>query len=193
MAKSFQIKQIEQNFKRVLQYAPGLLANDAVNFFLDSFKRSAWLGNTIEPWQKRKPQTMWGKTPRNQGRALLIDTGRLRRSIRVVHVTNLTATIGTDVPYAKAHNEGLRLGIIQQVKQHTRRATRLGITSKRTLKTRSKVTYGRVYTGGSITVKAHTRRINMKLPRRQFMGNSPYLQRQLTRRLQAELLKGLRR
>ena len=173
-------------------YAPGMLGNDAVNFFLDRFRYQNWLGNTTEPWKARKAVTRWGKTPRNNGRALLIDSGRLRRSIRITSVHAMQVTIGTDVPYAKAHNEGMRLGLIQQVKQHERKKTKLGIVKTTHLKTRTKIQYGRMDTGDRIVVHAHTRRIDQNIPRRQFMGNSPVLAKQLQRRLQAELLKGLR-
>lgn len=176
-------------FRRVIQYAPGILANDALNFFLDSFKKQGWLGTTFTPWPARKVATKWGKTKRNKGRAILIDSGRLRRSLRITRVSQGSAYIGTDVPYAKAHNEGLRLGFIQQVKAHSRKKTKRGITSKKTLKTRTKVTFGRVNTGATISVSAHSRRVDMRLPKRQFMGYSPYLDTKLKRRLMAELMK----
>ena len=157
---------------------------DAVNFFKDSFRRQGFLGDTLEPWKPRKTNTKWGKTPRNKGRAILIDTGRLRRSIRLISASNLTATIGTDVPYARAHNEGSRLGLIQSVKAFTRKKNTTATigTSSRTRRVQT----------GTINVKAHTRRINQNIPRRQFMGQSQYLSKQLNRRLTAELMKALR-
>ena len=72
MTNKLPLKDIEQQFKRVLTYAPAMLGNDAVNFFKDSFKRQAWLGSRIEPLKPRKAVTKWGKTPRNNGRAVVI-------------------------------------------------------------------------------------------------------------------------
>jgi hypothetical protein len=66
MAQRFNIRTYEQHYKRVLQYAPGMLGNMAVNFFLDRFRYQNWLGNTAEPWRQRKKST-----GRNQGRAIL--------------------------------------------------------------------------------------------------------------------------
>lgn len=189
MANKLPLQRVERHFRQVMQYAPGVLGNDAVNFFLDSFKKQGWLGNSFTPWPARKVVTKWGKTKRNKGRAILIDSGRLRRSIRITGASGGAVTIGTNVPYAKAHNEGLRLGFIQQVKAHERKKTKLGITKRKQLKTRSKLTFGRVDTGARIMVKAHTRRIDMRLPKRQFMGYSPYLDKALKRRLMAELMK----
>lgn len=191
MANIFPLKEVEQHFKEVLQYAPALLGNDAVNFFLDRFKEQAWLGDSRVPWKPRKAISKWGKTPRNNGRAILIDSGRLRRSIRIVSTGNMQVTIGTDVPYAQAHNEGMRLGFIQSVRSYSRKINKTGIVKTKSLKSRTNITFGRIQKGTTI-VKAHTRRINQNIPRRQFMGESQYLTKLLQRRLTAELMKGLR-
>jgi phage gpG-like protein len=183
MARNFNLKATEAHFKQVLLYAPAMLGNDAVNFFLDNFKRQGWLGNRLEPWKKRK------RNKKRPGRAILVDSGRLRRSIRITSIHAGTVTIGTDVPYAKAHNEGFR-GVVN-VKAHTRgkyAKSKVG-TGKLTKKGKERMKTVTSKTGEG-TVKAHTRKVNM--PRRQFMGSSPYLTKQLQRRLQAELMKGLR-
>jgi phage gpG-like protein len=162
-----------------------MLGNDIVNFSLDNFKSQAWLGYSLEPWRQRS-----SKAKRNNGRAILVDTGRLRRSIRITSISTGSVTVGTDVPYARAHNEGFR-GTVN-VKAHTRnkygkektgsgKFTKKGVERMKTVQKIS----------GTGQVKAHTRKVN--LPKRQFLGlDSPYLQKQLQRRLQAELMKGLR-
>lgn len=178
------LSTLESHFKRVVQYAPGMLGNHAVNFFLDRFRYQQWLGNTTENWPARKKSG-----GRNKGRALLAQSGRLRRSIRITRISGLTVYIGSDVPYARAHNEGFK-GVVQ-VKAHPRNIYRL---EKVTTGNYTKAGKMRMRTvqrlSGSRNVKAHNRRMN--LPRRQFMGYSPVLEKQLQRRLQAELLKGLR-
>lgn len=164
-------------------YAPGLLGNHAVNFFLDRFKQQAWLGNTLQPWRARR------KGAKRPGRAILIDSGRLRRSIRITQITNGIVKIGTDVPYAKAHNNGFK-GIVN-VPAHTRnKYTKERLGTGRFTKTGKERTRLVIRAAGATTVKAHTKRVN--LPARKFMGNSPYLTTQLKRILQAELMKGLR-
>lgn len=77
----------------MLQYAPGLLSNYAVNFFLDSSKRQGWMGNSLELWARRR-----NNKGRNSGRANLIDTGRLRRSIRISYIHS-----GMDIKGADLH------------------------------------------------------------------------------------------
>lgn len=183
MANNFGLNNIERHFKQVMLYAPAMLGNDAVNFFLDSWKRQGWLGNRMEPWPQRK-----ANNKRSKGRAILVSSGRLRRSIRITSINNGIVTIGTDVPYAKVHNEGFR-GVVS-VKAHSRNkyikenigSGKFTKTGKERMKTVSRIS-------GSGMVKAHSRRMN--IVRRQFMGNSPYLTKPLERRLTAELMKGL--
>jgi len=184
MAQRFNISDQEKHFRQVLLYAPGMLGNMAVNFFLDRFRYQNWLGSTTEAWRQRRTNS-----PRNRGRSILVQSGRLRRSIRITRISGLTVTIGSDVPYAKAHNEGFR-GTVS-VKAHSRnkygkervKSGKFTKSGKERMKTIQTITA----TG---QVKAHTRKVNIL--RRQFMGNSPVLEQQMNRRLLAELLKGLR-
>lgn len=156
--------------QQVLKEAPVILGGEGLNFFLDSFKQQGWMGDHgMEKWPARKKGGKWGKVSR-PNRALLIDSGRLRRSVRIIRTGEMEVIYGSDVPYARAHNEGLRLGIIQQVKSFNRK-TKLGKTS---------------------TVKAHTRRINQRIPKRQFMGSSTYLTKRLQRILTAEFNRTLK-
>lgn len=150
--------------------APTIISEEGLNFFLDSFKNEAWLGSgAMEKWPRRKDPTKWGKMKR-PGRALLVDSGRLRRSVRIVRKSPMEIVWGSDAPYAQAHNEGMRLGIIQQVGEYTRRTK----------------------TGKKAMVHAHTRRINQNIPKRQFMGNSAYLNKRLERMLAAEFNRTLK-
>jgi phage gpG-like protein len=157
------ISKLQEKTKAILFRLPMIIGNEAVNFTLDNFRRQGFLGSTFERWNKRKKS--WRKKDDN-GRSILISTGRLRRSVRVIQATPDTIVIGSDVPYAKAHNEGLRLGVIQSVQGFTRK--------------------------NGVDVKAHKRRINMKIPRRRFMGNSPYLNAKLQRVTSAEFNKEIK-
>lgn len=177
------IRDMEQRLKGTLRSLPRLVGNEVVNFAKDSFRRQGWLGNSFEPWPARKSQSKWGKTPRNKGRALLIDTGRLRRGTRVMNADWSGVRVANDVPYAKAHNEGMRLGIIQTVRAHRRKRQQNSITGARGKRIASGVTF----------VRSHTRKVNQKLPKRQFLGNSPYLTRNIHRLISSQINKALNR
>lgn len=187
MNNTFNLKKVEAHFKSVLIYAPGMLGNEALNFFQDSFRQQGWLGDRFTPWQKRKFD---GK---RKGRAILVDTARLKRGNRIVSNSGGVVIIGNDAEYAKPHNDGFRGTVTQTVRSHKRKSTskKLTIVRTKSLKNRTNIQFGKYQTGEHL-VKQHTRTMRLNLPQRRFMGNSPYLTKKLSRILQAEFNKGLR-
>ncbi len=99
MAKKVINKSMIRNLKKVI---PEGSATIAVNWFKDSFRKQGFTDKGFRRWKKRKPGA-----PRDRGRAILTDTGRLRRSIRKERVTYRRTIISTRVPYAIYHNEGI--------------------------------------------------------------------------------------
>lgn len=177
LGKDFQnfYKKVQQNLSRF----PLLAASEAQNFFLDSFRQQAWMGERTEPWAKRKENAK-----RNKGRALLVDTGRLKRSIRIKQANWSAVVIASDVPYASVHNEGYRG--TQTVGAHGRTGTRVVATRYKKDGTASKSGRRRVRTSLH-QVSVHTRHQN--IPRRRFMGNSPFLDARIQRTFLRELSK----
>lgn len=163
MPNNFPIKEIAARFKEVIDRAPRELGIDAVNFFQDSFKEQAWRGATREPWPARKVSN-WGKKV-SAGRSVLIKSGRLKRSIRVTSSSSEQTVVGTDVPYARVHNEGFKGPVKQTVKPFTRR--------------------------NGQQVKGFNRTINQNIPRRKYMGESPVLTAQLRHNLESKLLNSV--
>ena len=96
--------RICDNINRTITRIPHKAAVLAVNFSKERFIKKNWLDDREYPWPKTKKRK--GST--------LIKSGRLKRSIRQVHVGADYAIIGTDVPYARAHS----------VKSHTRKIKR---------------------------------------------------------------------
>jgi phage gpG-like protein len=142
---------------------PRIIATEAVNFSKERFRAQNWVDFATEPWRPRK--TVKGVSRRRSRRAILVDTGRLRRSIRVVSVSSEAVVIGTDVPYAQAHNDGFSGTVKQNVKAHQRR--------------------GR-------PVRAHTRNANIRIPRRRFLGQSMVLEAKLNRVANARLIRAIK-
>jgi phage gpG-like protein len=106
------------------------------------------------------------KRPRPNGRTgpILTLWSRLRRSMHY-QVAGEAVRIGTNVPYAAAHNQGFRGRV--QVPAHTRRITRA---------------FGRRIEPTEARVRAHTRR--MFLPRREFLVIPAEEQREIDRTVQ---------
>jgi phage gpG-like protein len=76
-----------------------IMGNESLKHFNKSFVDSGFTDESFERWAARKPRS------RNNNK-LLIDTGRLKNSIRIMNMTNMSVTIGTSVFYAEYHNNG---------------------------------------------------------------------------------------
>ncbi len=74
--------------------------------FDQNFERQAFF---TEAWARRKSPM------RNAGRAILADTGQLRRSVRS-RTTEDSITFYTDLPYAAIHNEGGEIKVTRRMK-----------------------------------------------------------------------------
>lgn len=134
---------------------PPMLAVTARNFVLDNFKKEAWQGETEEPWKPRKDT--------NNKKELLVATGEGKNSINA-HSEPYKAIIsvgGGDFSYMKYHNSGSNEVTTQNVKAFTR-----------------KIKKGK-HKGKEQNVRAFTRTVRHNLPRRQFIGRSPVLIKEL--------------
>lgn len=111
------LKGIEQALSQCLTTLPNQIGTVAVNFAKQRFVSQNWHDTTAEPWDPRKRNRRGGE--KRQKGAILVDSGRLKRSIRIVSTTTATVTIGTDVPYAQIHNDGFDGD--QSVRAHSRK------------------------------------------------------------------------
>ncbi len=154
------------SFMRRLVNRAGVVA---VNFSKERFVRKDWLdGNSREVWKARNKK--------DKG-SLMVRSGRLKRSIRKLSEGDYFVYVGTDVPYAKVHNEGGTIDKVTNVRSHTRKQT---IHASQNLRTRKK-SRKRVQTGTIIKVKAHRRKMNLTLKERQFLGDSNALAKRIER------------
>jgi len=94
-----------RNLKDAKRNIPVLVSNNSKNFFLQSFRNQGFTDNSLEKWQKRD-----NSSRRNSGRAILVDTGALRRSIKVTQSSFNKIVITSNLPYAAVHNYGLKAG-----------------------------------------------------------------------------------
>lgn len=157
-----------QDIARMYKVLPRQISITAVNFFKENFRAQAWRDRGAQKWKPRKTKT--GR--KSDTRAVLVKSGRLRRSIRAVSATSKHITIGTDVPYAQQHNEGFAGTVTQNIPAHTRQA------HSRKAYTRA----GRKVEAGTVrghAVKAFTRRFRVNIPKRQFVGHSTTLDKEV--------------
>lgn len=99
----FNFPEKKREIDRLKQILPKIIANEALNYFLEGFRNGG--GQTdAGRWPSRRPSAR-----RNSGRALLVDTGALRRDIKIRSTRMGKILIGTErIIYARRHNEGLK-------------------------------------------------------------------------------------
>ena len=95
-------KVVNSKVKNLRRDIPQGTSTLAVGWFRESFRRQGFTDTGFRRWKKRKPSAK-----RNKGRAILTDTGRLKRSIRKERVTLRQTRIVSKLPYSARHNEGL--------------------------------------------------------------------------------------
>jgi phage gpG-like protein len=91
---------------------PKKLANEAINHFKDNWRKQGFDDNTVKPWKPRKGQIRTGISrvakETGYGRAILVKTGRLRRSFYQVQESINKVYVINDTPYSIYHNYGTR-------------------------------------------------------------------------------------
>lgn len=78
----------------------------AINFYKKSFINEGFTDEGLIKWQSRKRLDRKRTT-----RAILTQTGRLRRSLVAKNLGRYAVRITSNVPYAITHNEGLKSGM----------------------------------------------------------------------------------
>ena len=75
----------------------------------DNFRRQGYENDAgaVVLWGPRKAADRRKGRANLRQRALLVQSGRLRRSVRIVITTASSVTVSTDVPYVEAQQEGV--------------------------------------------------------------------------------------
>ena len=169
------LSRICNNIERVIRLIPHKAAVLAVNFSKELFVKKNWIDTSEKTWKKTKQRK--GST--------LIKSGRLKRSIRKVHIGADYAIIGTDVPYARVHNNGETIEGAEFVRAHERRA------HKRKAYTRSgkRIKAAQVR---SYAIKSYKRKYKRTFIQRRFLGESQHLTKQLGDMIETEIQKSFR-
>lgn len=174
------IKYDLEKLAATIKQIPKSVATEAVNFSKERFREQGWKDQVLEPWVKRRQDRK-----KDHGRAVLVKSGRLRRSIKT-HISGMDVTISTDVPYAAAHNEGFKGEVSDSVGEYTRKAhTRKGYTRKD----------GKAIKATQVAahkVGQFTRKRNVDLPKRQFIGPSAALDRAVVKIIDHAIAQALK-
>ncbi len=144
--KTKDINVIVKEYAALQNKIPRLVGNTAVNTFKRNFQREGFItAGRLEKWIPRAVETV-----KTKGRAILVQSGAMKRSIRVLMQMRGFVQIGTDKVYASIHNKGGNIRGTFKVRKHSRK--------KRG--------------GKPTTVKAHSRTVDITIPKRKFIGQS---------------------
>lgn len=131
-----------------------------LQWFDDSFQNEGFTDASFLKWDSRN------KPDKREGGAILTNTTYLRKSLELMSHSTNTLTFGTNVPYAALHNNGGRLRAVQYVRAHHS-----------------------VRKDKRVQVKAHSRKVDLKYPKRQFIGHSEKMMDNLDQWLFNQIVK----
>ena len=167
------IKEQIRKLKRLNNRVPRIAGTVAVHHIKQSFRNQGFTDQSLRKWKQRKHKG------RGRRRAILVKSGALRRSVRITRIGRRSVSVGSELPYAQIHNEGGTIDTVQQVGKHTRKAhkRRRSGRKRRSVQVKEHI------------VSAHKRKINTKIPRRQFIGRSRKLERKIDLKITTEIQK----
>ncbi|SDG32200.1 Phage virion morphogenesis family protein [Pedobacter terrae] len=133
-----------------LQSFPNIVAETATEHFKERFIQKNWDGEAWKPYKNPKREPKKG--------SLMMRSNNLMMSVRPSLVTSSRVRINAGsakVPYARTHNEGLRMRGVQYVRPH-HNSNFMG-------------------KGKRVQIQGFSRKMDYMMPKRQFMGKSKAL------------------
>jgi phage gpG-like protein len=112
MGNKFGLDKLKQEIGKLQVTLPKKLADESRAHFIKSFESQGFTNQSLQKWpevQRRTPETNAYKYPKKKNlsrrtKEILVKTGRLKRSPRIVSISKNSAVITSDVPYAKYLN-----------------------------------------------------------------------------------------
>lgn len=166
------IAQLPENIKK---HAPNIIAETATEYFKERFAVKAWEG---VGWDQ-------AKNPPDHG-TLMVRSGALVSTIRPSQVTDNIVVISAGsarVPYPRIHNEG---GTITQIPTPKQRKFFWAMEYKNKSETKTAQVEDSSDTNkklGQWGAMAIAKQLTINIPKRQFMGHSPELNKRILERL----------
>ena len=155
-------KTFIMSFKKCLNNIAKDIAINALDEFDKNFDKGGFFGTK---WKESK-RVRGHNSKYKKKRQTLTQTGALRRSLRKRVSGNKITIFADGIKYAKIHNEGGSINKKVSVPGFKRKGFSRTVKGKR-----QKVK--------AHDVKSHSRKMNLKMPKRQFIGNHPKLSKQI--------------
>jgi phage gpG-like protein len=182
---SFNLDKKIKQLRREKVQLPKILANDAKNHFVSGFRSGGGkTDDSIGGWKRRKfPRiSPSGKISKSTTANILVKSGRLRRSVKVVKRNWNSIVVASNLPYSEIHNEGGHITQIVTAKQ----AAFFGHMGSALKKN------GNTLLGNAYMRMGQANVLNIDIPKRQFIGRSKVLERKMRNTINREFLKILK-
>lgn len=167
------IRQVIPRYSAFIRALPDIVADVMINFVLDNFEAQSFAG---ESWAQRAD----GDT----SRALLVRSGRGRRSIRISEASMKRVQVTTDLEYMVAHNDGAE--ITRVITPRMRRFFwAMHYRLEYNTDTQQPIIPEDQWRWKWMALKKGE--ITFKMPQRQFIGESPELDMRLRQAIEREL------
>ncbi len=169
MSRSRFIIEDLEVLKRNIAQLPRILGNETVDFFKENIDKQTDIHG--KPYEGRR-----FTTAKQAPKKILKDRHNLYDSIKILSITPNEIIVGInddEVPYAEAHNEGATIEITDKMRKY--------FWAMHYKLKGSKEDESNFYKNLALKKTA------IKIPQRQFMGDSP----ELDKRLEAEIIKAI--
>jgi phage gpG-like protein len=180
------IKSINFGYAKenLLRDTARMAAIESVKFFKESFRKGGFTDTSFQQWP--------GKKSPLGGKKTMYGTGALMQSIQKTEETERRVVVSSGTPYSETHNEGGNIIVTAQMKKYwwaqyyklsgkiktTRSGKQANTASNRKLNAKAE------YCRRMALMKVGSK---IKIPKRQFMGESQTLMNELDRQLQAKI------
>lgn len=191
-------REVEKLLRRKLPVQVGRMAKD---FYQDNFRKSGFLNNGLHAWPATRRQNAAMKAAASQYGPLLSSRNHLFASIKYIP-SDFRVVVSNDLPYAAIHNFGgdnnptvtprmrrFAWAMYYKAQGTKKKATRGKRKPKKGVSTPAvETSSAQFWKGLALTRK---KKLRVKIPQRQFIGESAELNRQINQRIQNEINKTL--
>lgn len=102
MTASSDFKKMRQSLRQLKRSLIDVIEVESERHFDENFQRSAYVGDSVQPWKPRKSP--------DEGRRLLVQSGDLRRAATTAKRNARGVRYVLNQVYARVHNEGGKAG-----------------------------------------------------------------------------------
>ena len=193
-------KELDELMRRRMPVVAGRMAKD---HFQDNFRRGGFVDGGLHPWPKAKRLSSGGTDAAGRYGTLLSGRNHLFGSIKYVP-SDYRVVVSSDVPYAALHNRGGTVAVPVTDRMRRYAWARFYRAAGKTRKAAGGRRKGRRDTGGTgrpanpqaafwrnfaLTRK---KKLKIRIPRRQFIGDSRELDGKINGRIEKEIRKILK-